>query len=139
VEWWKVSKWSNTNWASKMFVSFVFVCWLVCWFVGLFEITSLKVNISQTKQPMDWFSVSREELVSCGLRQTFRKKELGKVLEQLYPHIDWTTLSQRKGRFSQQRHFERVVSSLFEVSFILFPQTQPQPQPQPHFTNLTTW
>jgi hypothetical protein len=71
-------------------------------------------------QPTDWFSVTKEELISCGMRPSIKKTELGKMLEQLYPHLEWATLYQLKGRFSQQRHFERVVSSLFEVHSFAF-------------------
>jgi hypothetical protein len=55
-----------------------------------------------------------EDLHSCGVRLK-AKAELGTILEQLYPHIDWTTLHIWTGRFAQQRHLERVVADLFRV------------------------
>jgi hypothetical protein len=64
--------------------------------------------------------VTKEELIGCGVRRDIKKTELGNVLETLYPHINWTRLHQWNGRFSQQRHFQRVVSSLFEVNFSFF-------------------
>jgi hypothetical protein len=66
---------------------------------------------------MDWLSVTKEELVSCGVRQSLKKTDLGNFLTELYPHINWTRLHQWTSRFSQQRVLERVVSALFEVIF----------------------
>jgi hypothetical protein len=43
------------------------------------------------------------------------KTQLGKWLSQLYPQMDWSKLYLLKGRYSQQRHLERVVSAIFEV------------------------
>jgi hypothetical protein len=68
-------------------------------------------------QPLDWVSVTLEDLVSCGLRRSITKLQLGIVLEQRYPHLDWTNLHRWKGRFAQQRELERIVKTLFQVFF----------------------
>jgi hypothetical protein len=65
---------------------------------------------------MDWLSVTKEELVRSGMRQSLKKTDLGNMLEQLHPHIEWTRFHQWKGRLSQQKQFERVVSAIFEVA-----------------------
>jgi hypothetical protein len=67
---------------------------------------------------MDWLSVTLEELRKFGVRHNITKTELGKLLEQLHPHMDWTRFHQWKGRFSQQRHFQRILFTLFEVQFM---------------------
>lgn len=67
---------------------------------------------------MDWFSVSKDDLRECGLRVS-SKLQLGNILEQLYPHIDWTKLHQIN-RFAQQRHLERAIRTLFPVHFFFF-------------------
>jgi hypothetical protein len=66
-------------------------------------------------QPKDWFSMTLEDLaINAGIH--FKSKaELGKLLEHLYPHIDWSTIYLYHGRLAQQRHLERVVRSLFQV------------------------
>src|SRR5690606_38970661 len=64
-------------------------------------------------QPIDWLSISTQDLRDCGFHFT-TKSQLGDILEELYPHIDWTKLYQ-KHRFAQQRHLERALNTLFPV------------------------
>jgi hypothetical protein len=60
--------------------------------------------------------MTHEDLSSCGVHID-SKTQLGQLLEQLHPHVDWTNLYVWKGRYHQQRHLERIVSALFEVDF----------------------
>jgi dsRNA-specific ribonuclease len=53
-----------------------------------------------------------EDLQICGVHIK-SKTQLGVLLGELHPHIDWTKLHLFKGRLSEQKYLERVVRSLF--------------------------
>lgn len=83
-----------------------------------FDCVSL-VTSTHLQQPKDWFSITREDL-ACSVLRRIPKTNLGPLLEERYPHLDWSKIHLTHGRFGQQRHLERVVAALFEVLCVCF-------------------
>jgi len=67
-------------------------------------------------KPEDWYSVTLADLKEVGFPATVNKIELAELLGEMYPDYEWQKLYLLKGRYAQQRHLEKVVASLFEVS-----------------------
>ena len=65
----------------------------------------------------DWYSVAMTDLREVGFPQTCTKVKLVQLLSAKYPQHSWEKAHLFRGRYAQQKRLERLLTSLFPVSF----------------------
>mgnify|MGYP007061220154 CR=1 FL=1 len=60
--------------------------------------------------------MKRSDLVQIGFPNSITKQKIATVLENKYPGFELDKMFITKGRYSEQRKFERAIESIFPVS-----------------------
>lgn len=73
-------------------------------------------------QPEDWYTVTLADLRQSKFPSSITKPRLAELLAERYPYIKWDKVYLLKGRYAQQKRFEKAIAILFPVWPILMTQ-----------------